>query len=65
MSDPDLGDWKPTTKVVFSDEDIVAALRQTRGKPQERIGNLWAFFSALPRPEQQRLEAEAERHAVD
>jgi len=61
MSDPDLGDWSPTTKVVFSDEEIIAALRKTQGKPQERKGNLWAFFSGLPKPEQQRLEAEAAR----
>jgi hypothetical protein len=61
MSDEHLGDWKPTTKVNFSDEEIIVALRKTIDKPNERTGNLWAFFRGLPRPEQQRLENEARR----
>ena len=60
-ADSDLGDWSPARPVVFSDEEIIAALRQTRNQPGERTGNLWSFFSGLPRPEQMRLEAEAEK----
>jgi hypothetical protein len=59
MSDSDLGDWSPTSKVVFTDEELVRRLRDTLQRPAERSGNWWAFFSALPAPERQRLEAEA------
>ena len=61
MTDPDLGDWQPASKVVFSDEEIISALRKTRDRPNERAGNLWSFFSNLPQPEQMRLEAEANK----
>jgi hypothetical protein len=61
MSDPDLGDWHPAQQVVFSDAEIIAALRETRNDPSQRSGNLWSFYSGLPRPEQMRLEAEAEK----
>ena len=58
-NDGGLGDWTPVSKVVFSDEDLVRHLRATADRPGERTGNWWAFFSGLPRPEQDRLKAEA------
>ena len=54
-----LGDWSPAAKVVFSDADLVRRLRETGGRPHERTGNWWSFFNGLPRPEQDRLKAEA------
>ncbi|HEX8523682.1 MAG TPA: hypothetical protein VF669_15610 [Tepidisphaeraceae bacterium] len=60
MSDDELGGWKPTTKVVFSDEDLVRHLRETRDQSSGRSGNWWTFFNALPEPERRRLEAEAQ-----
>ena len=54
-------DWSPETKVVFSDADLIRRLRKTQNAPSARSGNWWTFFSALPKPEQERLEAAAAR----
>jgi len=53
--------WSPKAKVVFTDAELVAALRRTKDAPEERTGNWWPFFCALPKPEQERLEAAAAR----
>ena len=61
--DSDGGDgelnWSPKAKVVFTDAELVAALRASKDVPGQRTGNWFAFFSALPKPEQERLEKAA------
>jgi hypothetical protein len=53
--------WSPATKVVFTDADLIRRLRTTQNTPSARTGNWYTFFSALPKPEQERLEAAAAR----
>ncbi len=60
MSD-ELEGWQPMKKVVFSDEELVEHLRRTADEPEERAANWWTFYSALPKPERDRLAAEAAR----
>ncbi len=60
----ELEGWSPVQKTSFTDEQIVWALAATRGKPEERVGNLWTFFSNLPAPERERLEGEATKANV-
>jgi hypothetical protein len=55
----ELSGWAPVAKVVFSDQELIRELRRTQGQPDQRSGNWFAFYSALPKPEQARLEAEA------
>ncbi len=56
MSADELDGWTPVTKTVFSDDELVRHLRETRGDASGRTGNWWAFFCALPEPERRRLE---------
>ncbi len=51
--------WSPKVQTSFSDEELIRHLRDTRQRPEQRTGNWFAFFSSLPKPEQQRLESEA------
>ena len=51
-------DWQPKSRTVFSDDEIIQALRSTPAG-QRRGGNLWSFFQALPRPERDRLLRDA------
>ena len=60
MDDASLG-WSPVAKTRFDDEELIRRLAETRGKPEERRGNWWTFYSSLPKPEQERLADEAER----
>ena len=48
-------------KVVFTDEELVQHLRRTADQPAEPAENWWTFYSALPRPERDRLAAQATR----
>ena len=57
----ELNGWSPALRVVFTDEELIRELRRTQGQPAERKGNWFAFYSALPKPEQDRLEDEARR----
>lgn len=56
-------EWSPVVKTSFSDEELVAALAATRDEREKRVGNMWTFFEALPRPERERLEQLAEQQA--
>ena len=53
-------DWSPRLKTSFSDEELIEQLAATEARPERRVGNWWTFFSNLPRPEQDRLQQEAQ-----
>lgn len=54
-------DWSPVAKIVFDDEELIRLLAESADRPEQRSGNWWTFFCSLPKPERDRLEAEAAR----
>jgi hypothetical protein len=44
-------------RVSFTDEELVAQLAATHDRPEARAGNWFTFFTNLPIPERDRLEA--------
>ena len=51
----------PKKKGVFSDGERIEPLPRTAAAPAEPAANWYTFYSALPKPERDRLAAEAAR----
>jgi hypothetical protein len=59
----DLAGWSPKKRVVFTDEELIERLRRAADAPAEPAANWYTFYSALPKPERDRLAAEAAKPA--
>lgn len=55
---PEHPDYHHDYRIYFSDEEIIEALKNT--PEDDRQGNLWTFYNSLPKPERDRLAAEAQ-----
>jgi hypothetical protein len=61
VDDDDLEGWTPKKQIVYSDDELIRHLRLVAGRATEPTENWWTFYSSLPKPERDRLAAEAAR----